>query len=205
MSSGYGIAAAVGATAAAGISAAAARRQSKKQRNFIRELRSTAFQVQREDLEKAGINPLLAFGGGGGSGGAAVVPGQLPNLGDFGGQAIGEGISTAFEVKEAKADIANTEAQTQTETTKQEANKAQAAQARSNSALNLVHGDIAELERIGANAELSGRVNAAKTQAGIERSPFGKATRWIKRGINTLPGGMLRNLTPGPKGKGKRR
>lgn len=49
---------AIGATA---LSAAAARKEARKQRDFVERMRATAYQVTMEDMRAAGLNPILAY------------------------------------------------------------------------------------------------------------------------------------------------
>ena len=105
-----GIAGAVGSAASSGISAAANAAEAKKQREFQERMTRNRYQYQVEDLEKAGLNKALSYmqsPGASPSGAKASI--DLSGA----GKAISQGISTAMEVRDRKAALANMEKDTE--------------------------------------------------------------------------------------------
>lgn len=65
--------------------------------------RSTAYQTAVADMEKAGLNPALMYGGGAGA--AAAPAGAQPNVGNVVGDSINRSLSSAADVARTQASI----------------------------------------------------------------------------------------------------
>ncbi len=167
---GAAVGAIVGAASAAAQAAAAAK-ASRKQREFSAQQRATAFQVQRQDLEAAGYNPLYAFYQG--SSGAPHAQYQQPNLSSVGD--IGAAAGTYLDYKNKQADYWTKRNTAQTVHAQGNLNAALGAESSAKTALTGTQNKIAKEQLKGARVE--GQIDA---------SPFGKATRTIKRGIDAI-------------------
>jgi len=75
----------------------AARKESKRNRRFQENMRSTAWQAGVADMEKAGLNPALAY-----SQGPAATPGGSMATQD---DVISPAVSSAMQAKRLKADL----------------------------------------------------------------------------------------------------
>lgn len=89
--------------AGTGISSALQVREARKNRAFQERMSSTAYQRGMKDMRAAGLNPLLAYS----KGGASTPGGAQAQIGDF-----GKAANTAVQAMQAKATVANTEANT---------------------------------------------------------------------------------------------
>lgn len=169
--SGAAVGAIIGAASSAAQAAAAAR-AAKKQRQFSAQQRATAFQVQRQDLEAAGYNPLYAFWQGGQ--GAPLAQYQQPNFSGI-GEAGSRAGKSYQEIKNLKADhdLKRNSAMNQNAQ-----GNAAAAAASNSSALSNLH----NTENLIKKEQLKG----AKIEGKIDSGGLGTTTRKIKRVIDVL-------------------
>lgn len=82
----------------------ARRKEGKKNRAFQERMRNTQWQAGVADMEKAGLNPALAYN----QGGAASPSGSLPSQEDE----ISGGVTSAMEAKRLTADLKQIDQQT---------------------------------------------------------------------------------------------
>lgn len=87
-------------------SAHSAKKEAEKNRAFQERMSSTARQREVDDLKKAGLHPMLAA-----SGGSSTPGGSVPNLPDM-GEAVGRAAGSAMAMKQMRANIDLTKAQT---------------------------------------------------------------------------------------------
>ena len=167
---GAAVGAIIGAASAAAQAAAAAK-ASRKQREFSAQQRATAFQVQRQDLEAAGYNPLYAFYQGGS--GAPHAQYQQPNLQSIGD--VGDLASNYLDNRQKRAQENLTKSTSSKHWAEGNAAAALGASHAANTALTTTQNSIAKEQLKGARVE--GKIDA---------SPFGKATRHIKRAIDSV-------------------
>lgn len=85
----------------------------QQQQDWLAQMSNTAHQREVADLRAAGLNPILSADGGQGASTPSSGMGQI-NAPDY-GSSVREGIATALQFGQAKANIKNTEAQTKTE------------------------------------------------------------------------------------------
>ncbi len=90
----------------------AAQAASQAQMDFQERMSNTQYQRVMEDMQKAGLNPMLAYkqGGAGTPGGSTYSP---VNVGTAAAQGAQAGASSASQVKRTAAEIANLQADTQ--------------------------------------------------------------------------------------------
>lgn len=203
------IGAAIGAGSAKATSNAIGK-LNRKNRKFAERMRNTAWQAGRADMEKAGINPFMAFGGSGGS-----IAAQTPSYQTFPGEGadyaggIKAGVSSALDSLKAKKErkVLSTTAKKNeleghlagakghTETTVQNKNKADTMRSKHDSARLKAETDL-----------LKAQLPAANTARDIENSPGGRAARWIERGLDVVghATGAVGNLIGGQQRKRKR-
>lgn len=98
-----GAAGAIGGTMLTNSAQAAA---SKKQMEFQAYMSNTAYRRAARDLEKAGLNRILALGSP-----ASTPAGAQPNLHDL-GQSLSSGINSGLAYKSVKANVERTKAET---------------------------------------------------------------------------------------------
>lgn len=180
--SGAVVGAVIGAASAASQAAAAAKATSK-QRAFIAEQRATAFQTQRADLEAAGYNPLYAFQSN--NSGAPTLGGTPFNPGSGIGGAVTSGLN-AFKVRQEKKNLEAQEIAIKHGGYKDWA-LGNLAATQGATAQSQQHLNEANEKLLGVNTRLLElEIPGATTAAQIERSDFGKATRYIKRGVESV-------------------
>lgn len=125
------------AIGAAGISAAGgllgnymSARQASKNRDFQEHMSNTSYQRSMADMKAAGLNPILAYQ----KGGASTPAGAMANMTNpF--KDIPAAVSSAIQLKQLDTTLANIESQTKLNAEKINTEKANQAQALSNSAL----------------------------------------------------------------------
>ncbi len=118
------------------------REESVRARSFERMMSGTAYQRASMDLQKAGLNRILAFGspastpGGNRASGTAASGGAAPQSFDF-----GDPIGTAVQVARAKADIGLTQQNTRTSAAGQRLADAKAVEQEKKNQLEGIKGD----------------------------------------------------------------
>lgn len=169
--------------------------EAERNRQFQERMSSTAYQRQMADMQKAGLNPMLAMGGGGasspsGSTGSAVM--------DPSGQMIGEGISrvasSALEARRLKKELDQTDSMIKLQ-------DAQAEKAKSEEKLTKVSAKNMALQTPAVAAESQTRKVTAewdKWAAGYDAF----ADR-IGGALNTFGSALGRVFKPGPGGGAK--
>ncbi|WNK14460.1 MAG: DNA pilot protein [Microvirus sp.] len=87
---------------------AAAEAAAQKQMDFQERMSSTAYQRAMQDMQKAGLNPMLAFS----QGGASSPAGAMPDIkSEKWGDAATQGVSSALEARRLRKDIDVADAQ----------------------------------------------------------------------------------------------
>lgn len=118
-------------------------RQAQLNRHFQRDMSNTAYQRASRDLEKAGLNRILAFGqpastpGGSQASGTAASGGAAPQSFDF-----GDPVGTAVQVAQADASIANTRQGTATAVAQERSHNANAAMTEAKTVVEKIKGDV---------------------------------------------------------------
>jgi len=192
------VGAVIGAASAAAQSAAAAK-LNRQNRAFSDYQRRTRFQVERQDLELAGYNPLYAFYQGG-SGASGYNPSTfLPNA-DIAGH-IGKGVSSGLAAQKQPAELEALRTQAGMNSAAAKLAGAKLSTEKTQQTLNSNNARRSSTENKLLELRVGPEAAAARTEQAIEESGFGEATRWLKRGFNTanplktgtfnrLPGGM---------------
>ncbi len=180
---GEAVVGAVIGAASAAAQAQAAAKLNRQNRAFADYQRRTRFQVERQDLELAGYNPLYAFYQGG-SGASGYNPSTfLPNA-DIAGH-IGKGVSSGLAAQKQPVELAAIASQTGMNSAAAKLAGAKISTEKTQQTLNANNAKRSSTENKLLEFGIPAAAAAAKTQAAIERSGFGEATRWIKRALDT--------------------
>lgn len=175
----------------AGIGAGSARAQSKqvakqnrKQREFNEYQRTTAFQVARQDMEAAKINPYFVYGGAGGQ--AQAHSPSLTQLDES--QSYGDNFATAINSINSSRRAGDERNVLKTNARKMSAEggllrEKQVTEKQTRNTARAMEGKLqAETKNINIDrARLEAEAAGAGTAKQIEQSPAGKALRWIDR------------------------
>jgi len=164
----------------------ASKESSKQQMQFQREMSNTSFQRGMKDLEKAGLNPILAAK----VGGASTPMGagyQVPNI----GEAMASGAHSAGSLQQMFAGTKKTKEETKnvpkagdllsqqmrTAQAQAEALQAQARNYNFNSAKS--NAETINIEK--TNKIMDQAVASSKIEAEIDKTDFGKLMRYLNR------------------------
>lgn len=82
-----------------------AREEAQRDRRFQREMAQNSMQYRVADLQKAGLNPMLAYMGGGGSVGGAAQPHGANAANAVGKNILGDAVHSALSTYRAGAEI----------------------------------------------------------------------------------------------------
>ena len=186
--------------------------QSAQQMAFQERMSDTAYQRQKEDMVKAGFNPILAVGSA--SGASTPVGARAEGI-----DTISPAVSSAMQLRNSAAEIAakvsatknmdevtrKTKAETcvtremeKTQRTQQTANKAAAAESVERAVTQIQQQNLLKAQTLSALSSAKGvdttRKNAETLYDGlrqeqeIDKSSFGKNLRWIDRGAHSAKG-----------------
>lgn len=147
------------------------RESTREQMEFQRDMSNTAYQRAMQDMEQAGLNPILAYSQGG-----AAVPGGASAAGASIAQQneLGPAVSSALDARRMYAELDNL--------------KAQNAQIKSQAELNDALKRVAEMEtQVKANTakSLESQLPGLEAEKEIDESSYGKIMRYIQR-LNPL-------------------
>jgi len=136
------------------------RDMAREQMRFQERMSSTAYQRSKLDMEKAGLNPMLAFQQGAASspGGSMAVQSNI----------LSGGLSSAMDIKRAHAEIENLKTQNEKLISDTELNRAVARQT------------LATAKSV--EAAQPGK----ETEREIDQTKYGKGLRYIDRLLDTL-------------------
>ena len=143
-----------------------------RQMAFQEEMSSTAYQRAMADMEKAGLNPILAYS----QGGASTPSGSSYSAVN----SVGAGVSSALQTAQLIADLKNVKAQTDQHQTQSAVNRAVERQVKADTSLK-----TATARQVNANADILG------VNRDIETSTAGKTMNWLNRVVDTVTGGLL--------------
>lgn len=152
---------AVGGAVSAGINYAATQATnaaqaaaSNKQMKFQERMSSTAYQRAMEDMRRAGLNPMLAYGGGASSPAGSQPSLSAPQMEDF----LSGNVSSALDARRLRKEIEATESQTALNDASRLEAEARTELVKSNAKTAAVNAAVAEADlpaaRVAAQADL---------------------------------------------------
>lgn len=201
---GGGIAGAINSAVQGKKSRKFARKEAKKNRNFQERMSNTAYERAAQDLENAGLNRILAFGGGGASqpGGSTASGADFPN-------SIAEGIASAMDLKRTgtdkfkskqmakQANLAVRLGVKQGKLLDEDVKLSSAKRYATN-----MQGNVSKMAAYKLDREvqvLDHLMPGIKEEGNIDRSEGGRFLRWMNRFTSSALGGARLNPTGGGK------
>ena len=155
---------------------------SDKQMAFQKEMSSTAYQRAVEDMQKAGLNPMLAYS----QGGASAPLGSMPNIQNS-ASGVGQGVASAIQAKQVMANLQQVNSQTSL-------NENLAMKAKADAAYSISSARSADAQAAKTISEKSltdAALPGAKNKAAGENTWFGRNvyphTDRFMQSINKLP------------------